>query len=105
MGEIQEPGFLEGGDFFAAGEDLALTGIGLRSNIEACQQLMNNNWLGTDRLAVVKDDFEQHQVSHLLHFSTASCCRKQHAVLIRSKDCSCSYPTPPMLGIMMFTIS
>ena len=73
MGEIQEPGFLEGGDFFAAGEDLALTGIGLRSNIEACQQLMNNNWLGTDRLGVVKDDFEQHQVSNASH-QPVLCC-------------------------------
>lgn len=62
VGEIEEPGFLEGGDYFAAGEDLALVGIGLRSNIEACEQLMNRDWLGTDRLAVVRDDFEQHQV-------------------------------------------
>jgi len=63
VGEIEEPGFLEGGDYFAAGEDLALVGVGLRSNQEACDQLMQRNWLGTDRLAVVRDDFEQHQVS------------------------------------------
>ena len=63
VGEIEEPGFLEGGDYFAAGEDLALVGVGLRSNIEACEQLMNRDWLGTDRLAVVRDDFEQHQVN------------------------------------------
>lgn len=63
MGEIEEPGFLEGGDYFAAGEDLSLVGVGLRSNQEACDQLMQRNWLGTDRLAVVRDDFEQHQVS------------------------------------------
>lgn len=63
VGEIEEPGFLEGGDFFAAGEDLALVGVGLRSNQEACDQLMQRNWLGTDRLAIVRDDFEQHQVS------------------------------------------
>ncbi|DBB16407.1 TPA: hypothetical protein ACH3X3_014694 [Trebouxia sp. C0006] len=61
VGEIEEPGFLEGGDYFAAGEDLALVGVGLRSNQEACDQLMQRNWLGTDRLAVVRDDFEQHQ--------------------------------------------
>lgn len=83
MGEIQEPGFLEGGDFFAAGEDLALTGIGLRSNIEACQQLMNNNWLGTDRLAVVKDDFEQHQVSHFASL--------QHCIMLQETTC-CAHP-------------
>ena len=63
VGEIEEPGFLEGGDYFAAGEDLALVGVGLRSNQEACDQLMERNWLGSDRLAVVRDDFEQHQVS------------------------------------------
>ncbi len=62
VGEIQVPGFLEGGDFFPAGRDLALVGIGLRSNFEAARQLMDNDLLGTSRLAVVRDDFEQHQV-------------------------------------------
>lgn len=71
LGEIDEPGFLEGGDYFAAGEDLALVGVGLRSNIEACEQLMNRDWLGTDRLAVVRDDFEQHQVSSLPFWKSA----------------------------------
>lgn len=61
LGEIAEPGFLEGGDFFPSGHDLALVGIGLRSNFEACKQLMDNDWLGTRRLAVVRDEFEQSQ--------------------------------------------
>ena len=30
VGDIREPGFLEGGDFFPAGRELALLGIGLR---------------------------------------------------------------------------
>lgn len=30
IGEMREPGYLEGGDFFPAGRDLALLGIGLR---------------------------------------------------------------------------
>lgn len=30
VGEIEAPGFLEGGDFFPMGQDLALIGIGLR---------------------------------------------------------------------------
>ena len=38
VGEIAEPGYLEGGDFFPAGRDLALLGIGLRSNFDACKQ-------------------------------------------------------------------
>lgn len=62
VGEIEAPGYLEGGDFFPAGRDLALIGIGLRSNFEACHQLMERDMLGTRRLAVVKDQFEQHQV-------------------------------------------
>ncbi|CAD7696331.1 unnamed protein product [Ostreobium quekettii] len=61
LGEIREPGFLEGGDFIPAGRDLCFIGIGLRSNFRACQQLMDNDWLGTRRLAVVSDGFEQHQ--------------------------------------------
>ena len=39
VGDIAEPGYLEGGDFFPAGRDLALLGIGLRSNFEACKQV------------------------------------------------------------------
>lgn len=63
MGEIREPGFLEGGDFFPAGRDLALVGVGLRSNFEACQQLMDEDLLGVRRLAVVRDENEMHQVT------------------------------------------
>ena len=61
IGEIEAPGFLEGGDFFPAGRDLALVGVGLRSNVEACRQLMDNDLLGARRLAVVRDDFDRHQ--------------------------------------------
>jgi len=61
IGEIVEPGFLEGGDFIPASKDLALLGIGLRSNYEAARQLMDQDLLGTRRFAVVRDDFEQHQ--------------------------------------------
>jgi arginine deiminase len=62
IGAVEAPGFLEGGDFFPAGRGLALVGVGLRSNVEACQQLMERDLLGTDRLAVVRDEFEQSQV-------------------------------------------
>ena len=63
IGQIEEPGYLEGGDFTPAGQDLALLGVGLRSNMEAAQQLMDKDLLGARRFAVVKDDFEQHQVA------------------------------------------
>lgn len=61
IGAVQEPGYLEGGDFIPVSADLALVGIGLRSNMEACQQLMDKNLLGTRRFGVVRDEFEQHQ--------------------------------------------
>lgn len=61
LGNIEEPGFLEGGDFFPVSPDLAMLGIGLRSNMDACHQLMDKDLLGTRRFAVVRDDFEQHQ--------------------------------------------
>lgn len=65
IGQVEEPGFLEGGDFTPAGQELALLGIGLRSNIEAARQLMEKDLLGSRRFAIVKDDFEQHQVQIL----------------------------------------
>lgn len=61
-GQITDPGYLEGGDFFPLGQDLALVGVGLRSNAEACQQLMEQDLLGTRRLGVVRDDFDRDQV-------------------------------------------
>lgn len=61
VGAVEEPGYLEGGDFFPVSPDLAMVGVGLRSNVDACQQLMDRDLLGTRRLAVVRDDFEQHQ--------------------------------------------
>ena len=61
VGEIHNPGYLEGGDFFPCGQDLAMLGIGLRSNMAACQQLMDGDLLGTRRFAVVRDDFDQQQ--------------------------------------------
>jgi arginine deiminase len=61
IGGIDAPGFLEGGDFVAVNADLALIGVGLRSNVEACQQLMDRDLLGTRRFGIVRDDFEQHQ--------------------------------------------
>ena len=61
LGSIEEPGFLEGGDFVPCSKDLAFIGIGLRSNIEACLCLMKNDWLGYRRVAVVKDEYDVSQ--------------------------------------------
>lgn len=41
----------------------ALQGVGLRSNYEAVTQLMEEDLFGARRVAVVRDDFEQNQVT------------------------------------------
>lgn len=44
-----------------AGWDLCMLGVGLRSNVEAAQQLMQQDLFGTSRVAVVHDLYEQDQ--------------------------------------------
>eukprot|EP00210_Caulerpa_lentillifera_P009569 g9126.t1 len=61
LGSVSDPGYLEGGDFYPAGRDLCFIGVGLRSNLVACEQLMEQDWFGTERIAVVIDAFDQHQ--------------------------------------------
>ena len=61
-GEVREPGYLEGGDYCPASSDLHFVGVGLRSNMEAVQQLMDEDLFGARRVAVVRDDYEQSQV-------------------------------------------
>jgi N-dimethylarginine dimethylaminohydrolase len=60
VGAIKAPGFLEGGDFFMAGR-VAFVGVGMRSNAEAAQQLMDGDLLGTRYVALVRDDYERDQ--------------------------------------------
>jgi arginine deiminase len=61
IGRIPEHAYLEGGDFFPAGEDLCFIGIGLRSNIDAVQYMLDHDLFGTRRVAVVKDSLDQSQ--------------------------------------------
>mmetsp|Transcript_13253 Transcript_13253/g.35640 ORF Transcript_13253/g.35640 Transcript_13253/m.35640 type:complete len:470 (-) Transcript_13253:1644-3053(-) len=61
VGQVQAPGYLEGGDFFPAGEQLCFIGVGPRSNFEAVQYMMENDLFGTERVAVVRDEFERSQ--------------------------------------------
>eukprot|EP00123_Amoebidium_parasiticum_P010375 comp20064_c0_seq1/m.24674 comp20064_c0_seq1/g.24674 ORF comp20064_c0_seq1/g.24674 comp20064_c0_seq1/m.24674 type:complete len:447 (-) comp20064_c0_seq1:212-1552(-) len=83
IGEIPEPGRLEGGDFFAAG-DLCMIGIGLRSNQEAVDYMMSRDLLGYNRVAVVKDFLESSQDRmHLdTYFSILS-----HDCVVMLEDC------------------
>lgn len=61
IGKIDNPGTLEGGDFIILGKDLAMLGVGLRTNFEAAQQLMQKDLLGTTRFAVVEDIADKNQ--------------------------------------------
>ena len=51
---ISGEGRLEGGDYIPAG-DLAFIGCGMRTNIEAVEQMMDADAFGCSRVAVVKD--------------------------------------------------
>ena len=55
IGEV-ERGYLEGGDFFVAREDLSMLGFGLRTNIEGADYLMENDLLGTRYMALCYDE-------------------------------------------------
>ena len=77
-GEVEEPAYLEGGDYYPAGPGLAFLGVGMRTNFEAAAQLMEKDLLGTRRLAVVRDDFEQCQdrmhLDCVFNILGKSCC-------------------------------
>lgn len=64
LGRIKEPGLIEGGDFFPAGDDLCFIGTGLRTNQHAIDTMLKNDWFGTRRVAVVedKDDLSQQRM-------------------------------------------
>jgi arginine deiminase len=64
LGAIEGPGTLEGGDFIPVNKELALLGVGARSTFDAAQQLMENDWVGTNRMVVVEDreDLDQQRM-------------------------------------------
>ena len=61
VGEIRSPGTLEGGDFMPVTKDLAMLGVGLRTNWDAAKQLMERDLLGTKRFVVVDDQVDKDQ--------------------------------------------
>jgi arginine deiminase len=61
IGRIESPGTLEGGDFIPINKTLALCGVGLRTNMSAIFQLMNQDLIGTARFVVVKDEVDLSQ--------------------------------------------
>lgn len=60
LGHVKE-GFLEGGDFFPCGKDLCFVGVGTRSTYGAVRWIMRQDWFGTSRVVVVRDDFDKSQ--------------------------------------------
>lgn len=71
IGRMKEPALLEGGDFIPLGPDLALLGVGARTNMDAARQLMKEDLIGTDRFVVVEEVRDRSQTrSHLDTFFT-----------------------------------
>lgn len=64
IGEIQGENKLEGGDFMIVKEDLALLGVGMRTNFGAAAYLMEQDLLVTKRFCLVTDenDIDQHRM-------------------------------------------
>ncbi|EAL71243.1 hypothetical protein DDB_G0272182 [Dictyostelium discoideum AX4] len=85
VGEIPEPGKLEGGDFYPVGRDLSLIGVGLRSNFYSVQYMMENDLFGTTRVAVVKDYFDQNQ--QRMHLDTVCNIIDERVMLILEDIC------------------
>ncbi len=61
VGEIPVGGTMEGGDFITVKDDLALMGIGIRTNFKAAQYMMENDILGCDRFGLVVDEKDLNQ--------------------------------------------
>ncbi|EAY13767.1 Amidinotransferase family protein [Trichomonas vaginalis G3] len=61
VGRIEAPGTIEGGDFIPLSKDCMLLGVGLRTNMNAAQQLMDKDLLGCDRFVVVEDKVDCNQ--------------------------------------------
>ena len=61
IGELGDEGYLEGGDFFVAREDLSMLGVGLRTDMKGASYLMRNDLLGTRYMAICYDENDQDQ--------------------------------------------
>jgi len=61
IGDVGGEGYIEGGDFFVAREDLSMLGIGLRSDMKGADYLMKNDLLGTRYMAICSDENDKDQ--------------------------------------------
>jgi arginine deiminase len=81
VGRIPQPGTLEGGDFIAVSQDIAMLGVGMRTNFLAAHYLMENDLLGTKRFLVVEDKEDQNQ--QRMHLDTVfSICDEKLCVCL-----------------------
>lgn len=71
LGSIKAPGKLEGGDFFPINSTLSMIGVGLRTNEEGVQQMLDKDWFGTDKVVVVMDydDLAQERMHLDMYFN------------------------------------
>ena len=60
IGELKGEERAEGGDFLAHSLDLCFIGVGLRTTWAAVQRMLDGDWFGTQRVAVVVDDNDKH---------------------------------------------
>jgi len=86
IGRIPEGTFLEGGDFFVAKNDLCMLGIGLRTKIDAAYYLMENNLLGSRRIALIIDenDLDQQRMHLDTYFNILN---DDYCVVLDFEDC------------------
>ena len=61
IGDLRDIGFLEGGDFFVAREDLSMLGVGLRTDMNGANYLMDKDLLGTRYMAICLDENDKDQ--------------------------------------------
>ena len=65
VGEVVD-GYLEGGDFFVAREDINMLGVGLRTDMKAANYLMENDLFGTRYISICLDEnYKDQQRMHL----------------------------------------
>jgi arginine deiminase len=84
IGEMPEKCYMEGGDFFTLRHDLAILGIGIRSNFEAAYYLMEKDLIGCDRLALCIDYDDQDQ--ERMHLDTFFNVLSENAIVIIDFD-------------------
>lgn len=77
---LPEECFLEGGDFIFAKQDLALLGIGMRTNLAAGQYLMANDLFGSETVALIIDENDKNQ--ERMHLDTFFNIISDKAVLL-----------------------